>query len=313
MTVLGRNGPRARRNPRRARGGIGGGHGVLAAVMLAPTLGILGLVVGYPIVKAASLSVTETSLLRPNDSEFVGFQNFINLFRDEIFWDSLGTTFVWTFGSVTASYLIGLALALALNERFLGSSLVRGLVLIPWVTPGVVVGLLFLFVYNSESGVINHLLNVFGIIESPVAWLGSTQTALASVMVANIWSQVPFYMLALLAGLSSLPEDLTEAARLDGASRWQRFSYITFPHLRGVTVVTTALMIIWNFNAFDLIWAMTQGGPITSTTTLSVFVYRVAFDSQNLGYAGAIGVVWMLILLIIAFFYIRAMENGQKS
>lgn len=280
--------------------------------MLAPTLGILGLVIGYPIVKAASLSVTETSLLRPNDSEFVGFQNFINLFRDDLFWDSLGTTFIWTFGSVTASYLIGLALALALNEPFFGRSLVRGLVLIPWVTPGVVVGLLFLFIYNSESGVVNQVFNQLGIIDGPVAWIGSSQTALASVMVANIWSQVPFYMLALLAGLSSLPEDLTEAARLDGASRWQRFSNITFPHLRGVTVVTTALMIIWNFNAFDLIWAMTQGGPITSTTTLSVLVYRVAFDSQNLGYAGAIGVVWMLILLIIAIFYIRAMEGGRK-
>jgi multiple sugar transport system permease protein len=307
-----RRAPRTRKSSR-VRGGFGARHGRLALALLSPTFAILGLVIVYPIIKAFSLAFTETSLLRPNEGQFIGFDNFVRLSQDSEFWQALGTTLVWTIGSVSISYAIGLCLALALNENFPGRRLVRGLVLIPWVTPGVVVGLLFLFILNPTYGFANFVLERLGIIQEFVPWLGTTQTALAAVMLANIWNGVPFYIITLLAGLSSLPEELTEASRIDGASRWQRFRHITFPHLRGVTVVVVSLMTIWNFNGFDLIWTTTQGGPITATTTLSVLVYRTAFDSRDLGYAGAIGVAWMLILLVISFFYIRSMERGQQS
>jgi multiple sugar transport system permease protein len=281
----------------------------LAAIMLAPTAAVLGLVIVYPVFKAISLAFTDASFLRPNDGEFIGLDNFSRLLQDADFWGALGTTLIWTLGCVVISYTIGLLLALALNEPFFARRLVRGLVLIPWVTPGVVVGLLFLFIYNPEYGVLNFVLSELGLIEENVPWLGTPQTALGALMAANIWNQIPFYMLALLAGLSSVPEELSEAARMDGASRWQRFRHITWPHLRGITVVTTALMTVWNFNSIDLIWSTTQGGPITSTTTLSVLVYRTAFDSRDLGYAGAIGAAWMVILIVAAAFYIRAMER----
>lgn len=302
----------ARPRTGRSRGATRRGHVRLALVMLAPTMAVLGLVVVYPLLKAVGLSLTETSLLRPAAGEPVGAANYARLLTDPAFWSALRTTAVWTVGSVAISYLVGLALALALNESFRGRRLVRGLVLIPWVTPGVVVGLLFLYLYNPEAGLVNYVLERLGLVDDYVPWLGRTDTALPATMLANIWNQVPFYMLALLAGLSSLPEELVEAARVDGANGWQRFWHITLPHLKGVTVITTALMTIWNFNSFDLLWSTTQGGPVTATTTLSIFVYRTAFEARALGYAGAIGVAWLVILMVFAIVYIRSMERGAE-
>ncbi|MEO7588295.1 MAG: sugar ABC transporter permease [Arachnia sp.] len=301
---------RDRREQQRIDSGFGRGHLSLALLLMTPAFVIIGIVIAYPLFKAVSLSFTKTTLLRPERSSFVGLDNYAKLVSDGSFWSALGNTVVWTSCSVVLAYIIGLCLALALNERFLGRGVIRGLMLVPWVTPGVVVGLLFLFIYNGESGLLNYVLKSVGILDSFQAWLGQPSTALTFLILACVWNQVPFYMLNILAGLSSMPTDIIEAGRVDGASKWQRFWHITFPQLRGVTVISTALMTIWNFNNFDLIWSTTQGGPITATTTLVVYVYRTAFEAQNLGYAGALGVAWLLILFVFAFFYIRVMAKG---
>jgi multiple sugar transport system permease protein len=200
-----------------------------------------------------------------------------------------------------------------LNEKMPFRSFFRGLALIPWVVPGVVVALLFLYMFNAQAGIVDYVLVKLGIIHTFVDWFGSTHDALGAEIVANIWNQIPFYMLMVLAGLQTVPEDQYEAARIDGASVVSRFFYVTLPNIRGVLVIVSSLMVIWNFNSFDTIWATTQGGPIDATTTLSVLVYRTAFDSLNLGYAAAIGFVWLIILLLFSVFYIRAVEGEKQT
>lgn len=304
---------RSKKDARRVSKGYGKGHLSLALLLLTPAFVIIGIVIVYPLFKAISLSFTKTNLIRPSRSTFIGLENYERLISDSAFWSALGHTIIWTTFCVTVAYLIGLALALALNHHFFGRGVIRGLMLVPWVTPGVVVGLLYLFIYNGESGLLNYLLEKVGLIDSFVPWLGQTNTALLVVMLACVWNQVPFYMLNMLAGLSSMPAELLEAGRVDGANGWQRFWHITFPHLRGVTVISTALMTIWNFNNFDLIWSTTQGGPVRATTTLVVYVYRTAFEAKQIGYAGALGVAWLLLLAVFAFFYIRVMQRGDHQ
>jgi len=189
----------------------------------------------------------------------------------------------------------------------------RGIALIPWVTPGVVVALLFLYMFNAQAGVVDYLLIRLGWTNHFVEWWGSTDNALWAEIIANVWNQTPFYMLMVLAGLQTVPEDQYEAAIIDGASTVQRFWYVTLPNIRGVLLIVTSLMVIWNFNSFDTIWATTQGGPVNATTTLSIYVYRTAFNGLDLGYAAAIGVVWLILLLLFSVVYIRAMGGEGES
>ncbi len=166
-----------------------------------------------------------------------------------------------------------------------------------------------LYMFNGEVGIINYTLKSVGLIEEFIPWFGSLDHAMLAVIIANIWNQTPFYMLMLLAGLQTRPDELMEAAKIDGAGSWARFRHITLPHLSKVIMIITALMVIWNFNNFDLIWTTTQGGPVNATMVLSVYTYRQAFVSFNTGYASAIAVLWLLGLLAFSYFYIRAMEG----
>jgi multiple sugar transport system permease protein len=151
-----------------------------------------------------------------------------------------------------------------------------------------------------------------GVSERFVDWFGSTRNALWAIILANIWNQTPFYMLMILAGLQTVPQDEYDAAKVDGANVAQRFRYVTLPNIRGVLAIVIALQVIWNFNNFDLIWTTTQGGPVNATTTLTVHVYRMAFVGLDIGYAAAIGVVMLVALLLFSVFYVRAMERSQE-
>jgi multiple sugar transport system permease protein len=181
------------------------------------------------------------------------------------------------------------------------------------VVPGVIVALLTLYMFNGGVGIINYTLKTLGLIDEFIPWFGSTRLALPALIIANVWNQTPFYMLMLLAGLQVRPDDLMEAAKIDGAGTWARFRYVTLPHLKGIIMIVTALMVIWNFNNFDLIWTTTQGGPVNATMVLSVYTYRQAFLSFRLGYASAIAVVWLLGLIACLYFYIKAMEGEKRA
>lgn len=289
------------------------GEALWGYALLLPAAIVLAVVVFYPLVQAVHLSFFSVNLMSlSNRSTWlpIGMNNFKLLMQDAVFWHALWITVIYVGSSVIAGLVIGTALALVLNEKLPFRSFLRGLALIPWVVPGVVVALLFLYIFNQQAGVLDYLLVKIGLVNHSVNWFGSTHAALAAEIIANVWNQTPFYMLMILAGLQTVPEDQHEAAKIDGASAISRFRYVTLPNIRGVLLIVTSLMVIWNFNSFDTIWATTQGGPVYSTTTLSVYVYRTAFESANVGYAAALGIVWLIILLLFSVFYIRSLEGG---
>jgi multiple sugar transport system permease protein len=248
-------------------------------------------------------------LTDPDHQAFVGLANFLALWHDAAFWQSLTKTLLFTSISVAASFLLGLGFALlagGLPERF---AAIRGLMLVPWVTPAVVVGFLFLYMFDQETGVANLLLLHLHVIQHRLAWLSDANLAPAAVIVANVWSQTPFFVLMFTAGLTAIPAAQREAIRIDGARGWAEFRHLTVPYLRHIMVIASLIAIINNFSSFTVIWTMTQGGPIYATTTLAVQIYRVAFQQFKFGYGAAMGVVWMLVLLVLSVIYIRTLQR----
>lgn len=287
----------------------GGGRGRWLDWMVVPTLLVLAVIVGYPVVYTLVLSAQEYNLLSLEPPQFVAAENFRHLMADRIFWQSLQNTAIYTFGSVGLAALLGLALALLMED--LGGArfrAVRALLLTPWAVPFVVVAFLFRYMYLQNGGIINAGLQRLGVIDSPVLWLNDASLALPSVMVANIWAMTPFFFLLLSAALSGIPNEVIESARVDRADTWSMIRHIKLPFLRNPLLISGLLMIIANFNDFAKIWAMTQGGPGYSTSTLVVYVYRLAFENFEFGYASALGVIWLLMLFFFALAYLRALR-----
>lgn len=277
--------------------------------MVVPTLLVLAVIVGYPVVYTLILSAQDYNLLSLEPPRYVGAENFRNLMADRIFWQSLQNTAVYTFGSVALATLIGLALALLMED--LGGArfrTLRALLLTPWAVPFVVVAFLFRYMYLQNGGVINAALLWLGVIDAPVLWLNDASLALPSVMVANVWAMAPFFFLLLSAALAGIPNEVIESARVDRADTWSMICHIKLPFLRNPLLISSLLMIIANFNDFAKIWAMTQGGPGYSTSTLVVYVYRLAFENFEFGYASALGVIWLLLLFVFALAYLRALR-----
>jgi multiple sugar transport system permease protein len=277
--------------------------------MVLPTLAVLGVVVGYPVVYTLVLSTQKYNLLDTTPARFIGAANYRRLIHDPIFWQSLGNTAIYTFGSVIIAAVFGLALAL-LTENLLGWRFraVRALLLTPWSVPFVVVAFLFRYMYLQDGGVINAVLLRLGLIAQPILWLNNASIALPAIMVANVWTMTPFFFLLLSAALAAIPNEVIESARIDRARTLSMIVHIKLPFLRNALLVSSLLMIISNVNDFAKIWAMTEGGPGYSTTTLVVYVYRLAFEDFNFGYASAIGVVWLALLLAFAYAYLRALR-----
>jgi ABC-type sugar transport system permease subunit len=280
--------------------------------MVLPTLAALALVVGYPVVTTLVLSTQRMNLLDMTPARFIGAANYQKLLGDPVFWTALVNTAIYTVGSVAVAALIGGALAL-LTENLPGRwfRAVRALLVTPWAVPFVVVAFLFQLMYLQDGGLINSVLMRLGLIDQPVLWLNNATLALPAVMVANIWTMAPFFFLLLSAALAAIPVEVIESARIDRALTWSMLVHIKLPFLRNALVIGSLLMIISNVNDFAKIWAMTQGGPGYSTTTLVVYVYRLAFQDFNFGYASAIGVVWLILLLIVAAALLRAQRAAQ--
>ncbi|WP_291413938.1 carbohydrate ABC transporter permease [Actinophytocola sp.] len=279
--------------------------------MTIPALLVLAVVIGYPIVRTVIVSFYDFPLLNPKH-EYIGMGNFDHLTSDPVFWQSLRSTAVYTGVSVLAGMLIGLVLALV-TERLQGPwRILRGALLTPWAVPVIVVAFLFRFMFEDNGGVVNAVLTRLHIVDSAVQWLTSSDWAMISVIIANVWSQAPFFLLVFTAALGSVPNEVIEAARIDRARTWSMILLIKLPYLRSAALVGALLMIIQNFNNFPLIWAMTEGGPAYSTTTLVIYVYRLAFTSFDLGYASAVGLVWLVLLLAIATLFIRVLR-GERT
>ncbi len=281
----------------------------LAAVFLTPALVVLGFVILYPLARGIYLSTLNYSLIDPAGPTPAGLNNYAHILQDNVFWQSLLNTFVFSGASVVCGFLGGLVLAILLDQNLPFGRILRGLCLVPWIIPFIVVGFLFTYMFNFDAGVVNFILRALGAIDSNQAWLARPDLSMITVIIANVWNQTPFYMLMLLAGLQAIPSELKEAACIDGANPLQVFRSITLPHLQNIIVITTILMLIRNFNNFPLIWVMTQGGPIYSTTTLVVYIFRLAFSDFNFGYAATVAVIWLVMLMAMTAFYVRRFEQ----
>ncbi len=281
----------------------------LAAACLTPCVLVLGFVILYPLVRGMYLSLLHYRLTDPSGPTLAYLGNYAAILRDGVFWEALQNTMIFSGASVVLGFLAGLILAVLLDRDLPGIRLLRGLSLVPWIVPYIVVAFLFLYMFNFDVGVINFLLRVLGVTTENLAWLSAPYSAMIAVITANVWNQTPFYILMFLAGLQTIPAELKEAASIDGASPLQVFWHITVPHLQNIMVIATILMLIRNFNNFPLIWVMTQGGPINSTTTLVIYIFRLAFSEFNFGYAAAVGVVWLVLLMLITAWYVRRFER----
>jgi len=266
-----------------------------------------------PIGLAIKMSLYNDVLYKPQAYHFIGPGNYVRLVQDPVFWLTLWNSVVWVFGSVVLQFVFGFAAALLLHQAFTGRALVRTLTLLPWIIPGVVVGLIWEWLYQPNYGVINDLLLKAGWMHDRVAWLSSPDLAMAAVIFTNIWRGIPFFAIMLLAGLQAIPGELYEAAHVDGAGVVSRFWHITLPLLRPIIVVATATRIIWTFNYADLIFVMTGGGPANATQITSTYTLMQAYTNLDFGYAGALSVVLLLVMLAFTAVYLRITRGVEET
>ncbi|HOX13176.1 MAG TPA: sugar ABC transporter permease [Spirochaetia bacterium] len=281
-------------------------------LLVAPALLTVLTVVFIPVVNAVSMSFQSYDLRRPSRIGFIGLGNYAEVLSDPLFWQSVWKTVVWVGVGVGFQFLFGFILALLLNRRFFGRGIVRSISLIPWVTPGVLIGLMWRWIYDGSYGVLNDILLRLGIIRDYVPFLARGDTAFPAVILTIIWQGIPFFALMILAGLQGIPEELYDAADVDGANGVQKLFRITIPSLRNVIFVTTLLRIIWVSNSVDVIFNLTEGGPAYATQTLSVYVFNKG-NSLNLGYAATMSILLALMLSSVAVVYLRRIFRNQEA
>lgn len=243
---------------------------------------------------------------------FVGLDNLNRLANDPYFWQSWRTTIVYVVLTTVFTTLLGSLYALLLNEPMKGRAALRAASLLPWVLPSTVTAFLWAWMFNGQYGVINAGLLMIGAIDKPIFWLSEGAGAMLSVIVAKIWLSTPVVMLFMLAALQSLSSDQVEAARIDGAGDFVMIRYIVIPHVRRTLGIVVVLQAMGNLQMFDIIYAMTSGGPVRATTVLSIEVYRRAFENWDLGMASAIGIVWFLTIACVAIPYLRALSDWGR-
>ncbi|NGO72506.1 sugar ABC transporter permease [Streptomyces sp. SB3404] len=282
-------------------------------LLLPALLPILVLSVG-PLLYAVSLAFTDAQMGRTVDTDFVGLDNFRTLRHDSLFWESFRIGLVWAVCVTALQFLLALGLALLLNQNLRFRWLARTLALVPWAMPEVVVGIMWRLVYHQDAGILNKTLRDLHLIGENAAWLTNLSLALPAVIAVGVWAGMPQTTVVLLAGLQNVPRELTEAAQLDGAGRWRRFASVTWPALKPVAVAITALNFIWNFNAFGLVFVLTNGGPGGSTRLPMLFAYEEAFKYGQYGYAAAMGLVMVAVIAVfLAVFLRRRLTEGDTA
>ncbi len=279
-------------------------YAIVGAILIAPTVLILSTVIVYPLVSAIYLSVF--SIYTPTmEGEFVGLANYTRLLGSGEFWRSLLNNLIWTAGTLSLQIVFGVLVALMLHRNLVFRALARSLVLFPYFLSTVVAVLVWRWMLNDLYGVLNHMLMWARIIDMPVDWLGSMPNAMISLIFIGAWKYFPFVVIAVLARLQSIPDELYEAATIDGAGPFARFTDVTLPQLKDVLIVIVLLRTIWDFKEFDLIYLLTGGGPIIATQTLPLMVYKEAFALNQMGGASAVAVLMMLIMLVFMTLYLR--------
>ncbi len=286
-------------------------------MLLIPALIFLLLVFAYPILRAFWLSLFTQNLGTQLKLVFSGLANYGRMINDGRFWQSLWNTTVFTTASVLLELIIGMGVALVLNQSFRGRGVVRTIALLPWALPTALMGLAWAWIFNDQYGIINDILLRLGLIETGISWLGDPTLAMIAVILADVWKTTPFIALLLLAGLQSISSDLYEAHSIDGATAWQSFWKITVPLLLPQIVIALLFRFAQAFGIFDLIQVMTGGGPAGATETVSLYIYGTVMRYLDFGYGAALVVVTFLLLVaavaIAAYFLSRARANAAGA
>jgi multiple sugar transport system permease protein len=277
----------------------------LAYGLIAPAVLFLLTIEFVPLVTGLEESLFYHNRVQPWLTHFVGLANFGQAFGDYDVWIALRTSVIMVVGIVGLSYALGLLAGVLLNQNLRLRGVYRALILVPWVVPFVVSFISWQWMLNDQSGIIDHTLEQLHIIKTPILWLADPRLALLSVIIVGVWQQFPFLMITVLAALSGIPDDVNEAASIDGASRLQTFRYITFPLILPISIIATLLQSIWTFNNFGLPFVLTGGGPANATTPLILLAYKEAFQHFDIGYGTSLAVISMVLMLALGAVYLR--------
>ncbi|MCR8636905.1 MULTISPECIES: carbohydrate ABC transporter permease [Paenibacillus] len=267
------------------------------------------LLVTYPLIYGAYISFFNTNLV--NKWDFVGLSHYLDIFSNWDFVTRIWLTLKYTFFTVAGHFVLGMGLALVLNMNLPGRTFFRAILILPWLLPEVVVGLLWKWLFNPMYGLFNHFLMKMNLISEPVSWLGDNTYAFMAIIIVCIWKGYPMVMMLLLAGLQSISQDMYEAAKIDGCNRFKSFRYVTLPSLMPVLMVTLILDTVWWFKHFTMIWILTQGGPGDATNVVSIDIFKNAFEFFDFGKAAAMAVVVFFVCFLIGFVYRRLFDNGN--
>ncbi|QMV42634.1 carbohydrate ABC transporter permease [Cohnella cholangitidis] len=277
---------------------------------IAPAMLLLILLTGYPLIKVIQMSFF--SYENPSAPVFAGIANYIAVLDDSMFWLALGNTLIFTFGTVLLVMVLGISVASLLNQNI--NTKVRGIfrsfLMFPWLFSSSVVGSIWILML-TPFGIVNWLMMKIGAIDTGIAWLSDETFAMIGLIITNAWRSFPFAMLMILAAFQTVPEDIKEAAEVDGAGMFRRFVSIVLPHIKGIMFTVMTLEIIWNFRSFDLVYLMTGGGPMHSTEVLSTFVYHKAFRSLDFGYASATAIFMLAVMILTSVFYLKSVMSKE--
>lgn len=286
----------------------------LGYLFVLPAMIYMLVFIGYPIVSNFILSfqdVTVKTLNSPN-KPFVGFDNYAALFQDSVLRTSVVNTLLFTVACLVFQFAIGFLLALFFNQKFSFAKPVRGLLMMPWMIPITITALMFKFMFTSNVGIINQVLQSMHFIQQPIDWLMQPDTAMFALIVANIWIGIPFNMILLSTGLTTIPQDLYESASIDGANKLQTFFKITLPMLRPSIESVLILGFIYTFKVFDLVYVMTNGGPVNSTQMLSTYSYKLSFSMFKYSQGASVANILFVILFIISLIYLKFVYTDEE-
>lgn len=282
-----------------------------------PAVAMTVIFILVPVVDSVIKSFTKyqiKNIISGKPGTWNNFANYTKLFQNAKLPQAIMNTFIFVIVVVICAFALGMMLALILNAGVKGAKIIQGVMMTPWVIPTVISALIWMWLFQPQYGLVKYLVSVIsGGVLSDLAVLNNPSTALMGISIASLWKQVPLMTLLLLAGLSNVPEELLEAATVDGANRVQKFFNITIPSMKSVITIAVSMSIIENFKQFPLFWTMTGGGPDGATTTLAILSYREAFVSQDLGSGAAVTTVWMLLMIVVVFIYDKLMKRGETA
>ncbi len=281
---------------------------IVPYLLIAPAVIFMLVVYVYPLLLTFKYSVSEVHVLTQKTT-FVGLENFKKVFSDPTLTSTITRTIKWVALTVFLKIFIGTLTALLMTVKIRGSKIYKFLILVPWAMPSVVVSIIWSWIFNGNAGYLNYYMLKFNLISEPIHWLAGRNTAFFATALVDAWAGISLISMIMLSGFNSISESLYEAAKVDGANAIERFTNVTFPGIRKVLLITTILTTIWTFNSYNIIWVLTEGGPVDATTTMVVKIWKEAFDRFNFGVSSALSVVAFIILTVLSIVYWRILNK----